>query len=503
MLKGFVAPLIVTFFIALFVLIMQFLWTYIDDIVGKGVNMIVLMELISYLSVSLFPMALPIAVLISSVMIMGNMSERYELASFKSAGVPLLRVMLPLIFFASGIAIFSFLCSNYFIPVANLQFKSRLYDIRKQKPTLNLEQGVFNEDFQNFVIHIGKKEEDNKTIHDVIIYDHVTNQNRYNMITARRGEMFNTDDRKYFVMNLFDGHQYQETKSNHTKTGKTYPFVRTNFKEWTKIFDLSEFDLKETDTKLFKSHESMLSCSQLMDAIDSLDVKMERQRDGMLGLINQTIHSRKPVRTDTKPKKNKTRKSSSLSSAGKYNKGRIYKQKIDKPLDEYDSFIELFSETDQNKLFSKVQTNMRSVQGKAKSTVRSLERNNLKRAKYTFELHAKLGMSVICIIFLFIGAPMGAIVRKGGFGYPILIAILFFMLFMVLSIFSEKMSEGFFLDPVLAAWLPCLVLLPIGIFLTIRAMNDRVVLNTIGISNFFKKITSIFSKTKNTPSTEL
>ena len=510
MLKGFIAPLIVTFFIALFVLIMQFLWTYIDDIVGKGVGMILLMELISYLSVSLFPMALPIAVLISSVMIMGNMSERYELASFKSAGVPLLRVMLPLIFFATGIAFFSFLCSNYFIPVANLQFKSRLYDIRKQKPTLNLEQGVFNEDFQNFVIHIGKKEADNKTIHDVIIYDHVSNQSRFNMITARRGEMFNTEDRKYFVMNLFDGHQYQETKSNTTKKGKTYPFVRTNFKEWTKIFDLSEFDLKETDTRLFKSHESMLSSMQLMAAIDSLDVKSEKQKDGMLKLMNQTVHARRPpvkVKTtidhklNSKYKNKKPSKRPSFTSS-KYNKGRIYEQKIDQPIEEYDSFLALFSKTDQNKLLSKVQTNIRSLQGKAKSTNRSLERNALKRAKYVFELHSKLGMSVVCIIFLFIGAPMGAIVRKGGFGYPILIAIIFFMVFMVLTIFSEKMSEGFFIHPILAAWLPCLVLIPIGAILTYRAMNDKVVLNTNGLSNFAKKIGSIFTRNKKSPLAE-
>lgn len=495
MIKGFIAPLIVTFFIALFVLIMQFLWTYIDDIVGKGVGMIILMELISYLSVSLFPMALPIAVLISSVMIMGNMSERYELASFKSAGVPLLRVMAPLILFATGIAIFSFLCSNYFIPVANLQFKSRLYDIRKQKPTLNLEQGVFNEDFQNIIIHIGKKEADNKTIHDVLIYDHLNNQNRLNMITARRGEMFNTEDRKYFVMNLFDGHQYQETKSTQTKKGKTYPFVRTNFKEWTKIFDLSEFEMKNTDTRLFKSHESMLSSSQLIEAINSLDVKMDLTRENMLTLMNQTIHSRKPIKTLDEKKEDKYLKKST-SRSGKYNKGRLYEQKIDQPLESYGSFLELFNKVDQGKLLSKVQTNMRSVQGKSKSTLRSLERDKLKRAKYVFELHSKLGLSVVCIIFLFIGAPMGAIVRKGGFGYPILIAIIFFMIFMVLMIFSEKMSEGFFLPPIFSAWLPCLVMTPIGIILTYRAMHDKVMLNTNGLSNFFNKIKDFFSRNK-------
>ena len=199
-------------------------------LLGKGAGFFIIIELLSYLSISLIPTALPIAILISSVMVMGNLAERYELASIKSAGVPLLRVMKPLMFLTFGIAIFSFFCSNYIIPLANLQFKSRLYDIRKQKPALNLEAGVFNDDFKGFIIHIGKKDADNKHIEDVIIYDHTTNNREPMQIVAKRGEMFTTTDGGYFIMKLYDGTQYQETKQTVKGNSKTYPFSRISFK---------------------------------------------------------------------------------------------------------------------------------------------------------------------------------------------------------------------------------------------------------------------------------
>ena len=161
---SFIPPFIMTFFIAVFVLIMQFLWTYIDEIIGKGVSIIVILELLFYQSLALVPLALPIATLISSVMVMGGLGERYELASMKSAGLSLWRIMAPLMIIASLIAVFSFVAANWLIPVANLQFKSRLYDIRKQKPMLSVNEGVFNSDLSGFVMRIGKKDKDDKTI---------------------------------------------------------------------------------------------------------------------------------------------------------------------------------------------------------------------------------------------------------------------------------------------------------------------------------------------------
>lgn len=508
---------------------MQFLWTYIDDIIGKGAGFLIIIELLSYLSVSLIPTALPIAILISSVMVMGNLAEKYELASLKSAGVPLLRVMRPLMYVAIGISIFSFLCSNYIIPLANLQFKSRLYDIRKQKPTLNLEAGVFNDDFKGFMIHIGKKNKNNRDIEDVIIYDH-TSQNKEPMqISAKRGEMFNTADGDYFVMKLYDGTQYQETKQTNKGGSKTYPFSRITFKEWNKIFDLSEFNIDRTDTELFDSHYTMLSVAQLRTKTDSLELKISDKLDRMNDQVNQylaifqkdtlaeesnqkidekeievdrdtsdnkiTVPKSSNVTNNPTPKKKLT-KGEQLHAQAQYEKKKKNefgkkpsKQSIEKPLVEYDNFTEILAEERVKKnLVSKAQSYARNLQSQAKSTLRSVDKYQEGLVKHIYELNIKFSMALVCFIFLFIGAPMGAIVRKGGFGYPILIAIVFFMIYIVLNVFCKKLAESMVMPAEFAAWIPCAILFPIGLILTFKAMNDSKLLDVDKYFVFFRKL---------------
>lgn len=608
-----------TFSIALFVLIMVFFWTYIDDIVGKGVGLGLLTELVFYLSVSMVPMALSIAVLISSVMVMGNLAEHYELASLKSAGLPLWRVMVPLMFLASGIAVFSFFCSNNLIPIANLQFKSRLYDIRKQKPTLSLEKGIFNYDFKGFVIRIGDKAEDNRSISDVLIYDH----NKYNQsgttrILAKDGEMYTTDDKKFFVMNLSNGTQYQEVERKAT-SGKpeTYPFIRTNFKQWSKVFDLQEFEIGETDKDLFKSHQSMLTSGQLVVAIDSIEEKIADKYHSIykfmlqahypykkLALQQQAVNNqsadapavpkkstpptkkkpnkktpkKKPIKKKTVPKKSpKNRKAeekekelqqkraaalikkaredrvndkgvvSSAQAAEAAKRAAAEKvaaeqavvaekagteqpvanrppqpadkpqpavnkkpgdkekkekkknqiksvattpveQEITKPLSEYNSWAETIPSKAKIGIYSRAKSTVRTLASQSESTARNLDRLRESRVKHVYMFHEKFSMAAVCLIFLFIGAPMGAIIRKGGFGYPLLVSILFFIIFIVMNIFCKKVAETFVLDATLAAWLPNLILFPIGIILTYRAMNDSKIINIDKYTAFFAKL---------------
>jgi len=562
LLRSFVAPFITTFFIALFVLIMQFLWTYIDDILGKGASFLVILELLSYLSVSLIPTALPIAVLISSVMVLGNMAERFELTSLKSAGVPLLRVMMPLIFLTSGIAIFSFFCSNYIIPVANLKFKSRLYDIKRQKPTLSLEQGVFNDDFKNMIIHIGSKDKDNKTIRDVIIYDHNSyNNKKVSVITAEKGEMYTTQDERFFIMNLFKGTQYQETKANNTKKDKSYPFVRTSFKEWRKVFDLSEFDLNETREDLFKSHQTMLSTAQLRVSIDSLTESLEERQSKIHNRINRSIYilkdslieieskntkkyndkyghtpdpemsknikkskekaaqakankKKKQSKKKTKPKKStksknkkpqkktKTTNKKNTKPKKKPNKKKSFNSRTGYPqinldsLDKVTSILQLFKPENRKKIIDKSKPLIRSVANELETSIHFMERKQESWVKHVYELNIKFSMALVCIIFLFIGAPMGAIIRKGGFGYPILVAIFFFMLFIVMNIFCKKVAESNAMPAVIASWVPCMILFPIGVILTYRAMNDSKILNTDKYTAFIMRILNRWGKGK-------
>lgn len=515
--KSFIPPFIVTFMIAMFVLVMQVLWLYIDDIAGKGLGLFLILELMGYKSLSLVPMALPLAILISSVMVLGNMGERYELSSFKSAGVSLWRIMIPIMYFGVAVTLFSFFCSNNLIPVANLKFGSRMYDIQKQKPALRLEAGIFNDDFDGYAIHIGQKKGDGKHIEEVLIYDHSeANKGRLSQIVAEEGEMYATEDGRYFMMQLREGHQYMEGEQKRSGKDRSYPFVRTNFKSWFKVFDLSEFNLNRTNEELFKSNRSMMTSGQLQVAIDSLGTKIDRRQTGISNQVSSYFHfmeidstyveeekakaldqgrssleqrmkdenqngAGKPEEAvEAKPARQPQKvltKSGEAAEPAKKKQTRRYEgtpmeQNKDKLLEECHSILELFPEQERGRLVNKAKSYTRSIQAHSESATRSIDRLEESEVKHIYELHTKYSMALVCFIFLFIGAPMGAIVRKGGFGYPILISIIFFMIFIVLTIFCRKIAESFVLPAAVAAWVPCAVLFPVGLLLTRKAMND-------------------------------
>jgi len=541
LITSFIPPFVVTFFIALFVLIMQTLWVYIDDIIGKGATLGMITEFMFYLSISHFIMALPIAVLISSVMVMGNLAEHYELSSLKSAGVSLLRVMRPLMYLCAAIAMFSWLTANFLTPIANLKFKSRLYDMRKQKPTMNMEVGIFNDDFEGYRVRIGEKGADNKTIKEVFIANHISAQkDRLNEIIADGGIMYNTPDERFLVMELENGEQFQE--GNRFSGGKSKaPFVRTSFEKYIKIFDMSEFDINRTDEELFRTHYSMLSMGQLQTAIDSIDQQMLDRRETVSQYIDQYVSVFKPdtisksassEELDSLPalhdKKidsmrleklaaRKARKNSSKSTQKtkiELKKGKkvparkrkttnvvklktqISPQKIDKPLLEYGSIIETFDGSKREAYSNKATQHARSIKSNAESAQRFLLKTKEKRVKHVFELYSKYAFAMVCFVFLFIGAPMGALVRKGGFGYPLLIAIIFFMLFITLTLSFKRMAEAAVLPTLLAVWLPNLIILPIGFFLTYKAMNDSKVFDTTRFMAFVQKIKNLRSSKK-------
>ncbi len=485
LISSFIPPFIVAFFIAVFVLMMQFVWVYIDDIIGKGVDMFTIIELLAYLSVSRVPMALPIGVLIASVMVMGNLSEKYELSSFKSAGISLLRVMRPLMVVMVGIALFSYICSNYLIPQANLKFGSRLYDIRRQKPALSIEEGVFNDDFQDFVMRIKSKKSDNKTIEDVLIYNQTNNYDNINEIVAKSGKMFTTTDKQYLVMQLNDGTQYQELENSSRKNEK-FPFVRTSFKSWQRVYDLKEFEMNKTDENLFKSHQMMLSSYELLEKIDSINKRVD-QRIGATGdIFKRFFHI---LKTDTKD----TSSANSANLAGKF-PGSV-KFKYQEPLHQTNtnlstihSFIETIVPDQRESLVTRAKAGARSVESELSSLNNSIDRSRHAKYLHQYELHLKISIAFICIVFLFVGAPMGAIVRKGGFGYPLLISIIYFMIFIVLNILCKNLTDENAINGITAAWAPVLVLSPIGIILTYKALRDASFINTDRYYQFFKKL---------------
>src|SRR5882724_1691171 len=267
--KAFVGPFVATFFITLLVLIMQFFWLYIDDFVGKGLGTKVIFEFIWYQSAVLVPLALPLAILLSSLMTFGNLGESFELVAIKSAGISLLRFMRPLFFVSLFICGIAFLFSNYIIPVANLKSRTLLSDIVQAKPAFDLQEGVFYDKLEGFAIKIGKKEANDSIIRDVIVYEQ-GNPLQDNFIVAKSGIMRVTGNKRFLEFDLKDGWRYQDRGNKYSSTSNS-DFIRIGFKEYKKQFDLSSFQLTRTADSVNKNNERMYSMRQLEKAIDSLE----------------------------------------------------------------------------------------------------------------------------------------------------------------------------------------------------------------------------------------
>lgn len=474
--SSFISPMLMTFGISLFVLIMQFFWKYVDEIIGKGLSIWAILELVFYLSMTLVPMALPIAILISSVMVMGNFGERYELASMKSAGVSLLRIMSPLIWMSVLTMVLSFVSANFIIPYSNLKFQARLYDIRKQKPALSLQEGVFNNDFKGFTLRVGKKEKDSERLKDVSIYDQTPERRSENIqILAKEGEMYTTEDQKFMVLSLKNGKQYQDV-SPAGAAKKNYPYIRTNFKEWEKVFDMSDFEMDKTNEELFKNHYQMMTGRDLLNAVDSLDKKIDLIEKNEITLLKPYFYF----------KKGQQGQDSAVLYTVLDSTGIVF-QNISSP-------YQLIEKRKRETTRQQALTLARRIKEQAYSAKSNIERIKENQVEHWIWFHRKISFALVCFVFIFIGAPLGAIIRKGGFGWPMLIAIIGFMTFIVLFMTGEKLAKEQVVPIVVGMYLPVFVLLPLGMFLTYKALTDSKLLSMDSYAIFFRKVADVFKK---------
>ena len=451
--KAFVGPFIATFFITVLVLVMQFFWLYIDDFVGKGLGIDIVLKFIWYQSAVLIPLALPLSILLSSLMTFGSLGESFELVAIKSAGISLLRFMRPLFIisiFVSGIA---FLFSNYIIPVAFLKSRTLLTDIVYAKPAFDLKEGVFYERINGFAIKIGKKEANDSIIREVIVFEQ-GNPVQDNFIIAKSGVMRVTEDKRYLEFNLQDGWRYEERGENNSNDDNT-DYIRLNFKEYKKQFDLSSFQFVQTDDSVNKNSERVYSMRQLNIAIDSLEKDNKKARK----LYDAEV----------------------TSSALKFSKyiDSISKKKLatDSLFKAAKTFNDLIPDSATYAVhqgaISQVNTLSSSISNR--EIVMKEKEKNLRRHK--IEWHRKIVLSMACLILFLIGAPLGSIIRKGGLGTPLIAAISFFMVFYFSTTVGEKFAKEDTLTPFAGMWLAAFILIPIGIFLTYKAMRDSQLLN--------------------------
>ncbi len=481
MLRSYLGPFLFTFFIALFILLMQFLWKWIDEFVGKGLEWDVLTKLLFYASTTFVPMALPLAILLSSIMVFGNMGEYYELVAIKASGISLRTAMKPLVILSVVISIGAFLFSNYVLPVTNLKFGALLYDVRQKKMTFNLSEGIFYNGLENYVIRVDKKDKDDKTIYGVMIYNHTSRLGNVEVVSAKKGIMELTPDQKKVVFTLFDGYNYKEV-TNQRRYRITRPFEYVKFKKQVLVFDLSAFQLNKTNEDLFKNHYTMLNIRQLDMAIDSLSGMLaQRQKTYEQSFIKKLDVSGLP-----KP----------APAAGPHSKKQ-------KPVDVLtlfpDSVLQAATKYKHPVLADNTLSDRVEILKYALKEARNLKESALfykteKRGRqqlitrHEVVWHQKFKLSIACLLFFFVGAPLGAIIRKGGLGMPVVMSVFIFVIYHVISMTAEKAVKTGEMNVVLGIWLSTIVILPLGLFLTWKATTDAPLLDVESWKQYFEKL---------------
>ena len=442
LLRSYIGPFIVTFLVAMFIFEMQFIWVYLDELLGKGLGPWVVFKLMVYASTRLVNMALPLAILMSSIMTMGALAENNELTAMKSAGISLMRIMRPLVFFSIGISITAFVFANNIWPVSNLKFRILMYGILRQKPELNLSDGVFYSGIEGVSIRAGRNNRETGELTDVLIYDHRGGEkaNR-TVIRAASGSMQQTEDKRFMILKLSDGISYDEQRDKKSRDPQ-YALVEGKFEEMELRIDLSSLPFTIDNEEVMNNVAEMLSVRQLDIALDSLggviDTLKHQYAESTLALSRKRLE-KKPG-PDLSPDKD------------------LYA-----------------SSHEQNRALAWAIEDTR----KSKDTVKRQTEELMSRQKnfnrHKIEWHRKFFLAVVCLVLFFIGAPLGAIIRKGGIGFPTLIALSLFILYHLLTMTGERMAKKQLIEPWIGMWMSTVVLFPLSIWITVKAMRETAI----------------------------
>jgi lipopolysaccharide export system permease protein len=466
-LRSFIGPFVVTFFIVMFVLLMLFLFKYIDDLIGKGFDWYIILELMMYSSATNVAMALPLSVLLSSIMTYGSLGENYELVAIKSAGISLSRALYPMVIAVSVLSVSAFIFSDYMLPVANLKYFSLLYDARKQKTAFLINEGVFNNSFPGYSIRVKHKDADGRTLHQVMIYEKADPQsNNMNTIFADEGVMYRTADN--LILKLRNGIRYEETHGDDGGYSQRQRLIRFRFKERVQKFDLSGFKMQRTNENEFKS------------AFQMMDLKLlNKSRDSMVHLVNLGFHNNYSIITPyfryfTVPHKMSKNKVAYIKGSANY--------------------LGTLKPDLQNSVMANALNEARSIKDQTKNRAGRFEELQLDIRRSRVEYQKKFTLSAACLALFLIGAPLGAIIRKGGLGLPVVVAVIFFLIYYIISTIGEKFVKDGDLSPMVGMWIAILVLTPIGIFLSYKAANDSVLFDAESYKKMVKRITGLFNK---------
>ncbi|MDR0205829.1 MAG: LptF/LptG family permease [Bacteroidales bacterium] len=467
--KKFLGPFALTFLFALFILLMQFLWKYVDDLVGKGLEVSTLLELLFYASAQMVALAAPLAVLLSSLMTFGSLGENYELIAMKTAGISVRKLIMSLSFFVILISCGSFWFSDNVAPNAYFKWRKLLRNIMDQKPTLSIEEGVFYQGFDNYIIRVGKKHRNNVDIYDVLIFDHSKYQGNTTFTSAKRGKMEITDDKRFMLFSLYDGFSWDE--STNSNSSSKNPLTRFTFSEQYKKFDISSFIFEKTEEPFYSRSNQALPNKELKKRMDSVKVNIQNNNDNIL--------------------------ESFLSSCKNLNnytyQDTLVEQEIHYSLVSYKKM----NAGEQLEMINKVISLKNDIDKAANSNKEYNSYAYYNYASYFVEWLKKYVFAVACLLFFFIGASLGSIVRKGGIGVPLVITVTFFSSYYMLSIFGDKIAKGGVVPVWFGVWLSTLILLPICAFLIYQASVDSALLSSEEINKKILNLKKLFVKNKN------
>ncbi len=474
LLKTFLPLFIMTFGICLFIFLMQFLWQYIDEMVGKGIEMHVLAQLFFYAAMTYVPQVLPLAILFASLMTFGNLGEQLELLAMKASGISLMRIMRPLTIFLVFIAFTAFFFQDNIIPVSQVKFFTLLFSVKQKSPELEIPENIFYREISGKNIYVRKKDKERKLLKDVMIYDYSDGFNNASVIVADSGRLKTSTDNKYLILTLYNGESFGNFKGNNNRAREAkdaVPYKR-------ELFDFMEM-LIEFDGNFNMRSESMFqdryvgkNIASLQHSIDSMTVRLDSIKESE----SKALFSQSYRKTLAHYEKGNT----AGPQSGEEDTLAV--------VINFDSLYRAQEPTTKASMLAYSKRNIENMQMNydVKSAMLRFDEKEIRR--HHTEMHQKFTLSFACLIFFFIGAPLGAIIRKGGLGAPAVISVFLFVFYYIINNIGYKMARDAVWEPWQGMWLSSAVLLPLGIFLTYKAVNDSVLLNAETYIDMFKRL---------------
>lgn len=474
MLTQFLGLLMVTFVICVFILLMQFVWMHVKDLVGKGVEMKVLAEFFIYATASVVPLALPLAILLASLMTFGNLGEKFELTAMKAAGVSLFRIMRGLTIAIGVICVGAFLFSNYVLPKAQVKLWALVFSLKQKSPELEIPQGEFYDGIDGYNIYVRHKNPETGMLYDMMIYDYSKGFRNASVMLADSGQLYFSEDKKYLQLMLYSGEAFENLDNKQQKAisaEKNIPYRRESFGTKRLLIDF-DMDFNRYSEDVLKDQHVSKNVTQLVQSIDSVDVLAhKRSKDQSVQLVNNHYFGRERVES-----RNVDAWEGAKEQYGQY---------------VVDSLYAHFTDDERYRAADAAKDKAKTM--KDKVDYNALMLNDYQRyiRKHEIELHRKFTLAFACLIFFFIGAPLGAITRKGGLGAPVVISVVMFIVYYIIDNTGYKMAREALWPCWSGMWLSSMVLLPIGVFLTYTAATDSPLFNPEAWMKYLRKVNKL------------